>query len=236
MPHCPYLLHKFVINYLFWLLFCMPRLFELATDCSIRVSRSFTRGLQPPAPQCCHTYMITIIEIYNTAARPYYCWHTTSKQSHPAPHLHIYRLKEGASLPAMFNLLFSSTNQQLFKKNFVIKVASTDDFHNKWKPSRAIDTFRGEQIWMGHKGSLVYQILSPHGAYRLEIERVWLRETNTKEGCGKSMKNALHVQQYGKRHLLGWSEVEQLNSKKIKLVALAIVELRESEGIRQAGR
>jgi len=26
---------------------------------------------------------------------------------------------------------------------------------------------------------------------------------DTKEGRGKSMKNALHVQRYGKRHLLG---------------------------------
>jgi len=61
--------------------------------------------------------IIKMIEIYNIAAWPYYCWHTTLKQSHRAPHLRIYRLKEGASLPAMFNLLFSSTNQQLLKKN-----------------------------------------------------------------------------------------------------------------------
>jgi len=46
-------------------------------------------------------------------------------------------------------------------------------------------------------------------------------EWYTKEGFGKSMKNALYVQQYGKRHLLGWSDVKQL---KIKPVALAIVE------------
>jgi len=50
---------------------------------------------------------------------------------------------------------------------------------------------------------------------------------DTKEGHGKSMKNALHVQRYGRRHL------STLNSEKIKPVALAIVELRESEGIRQ---
>jgi len=50
---------------------------------------------------------------------------------------------------------------------------------------------------------------------------------DTKEGCGKSMKNALHVQRCGKRHLQ--AEVT-LNSEKIKPVALAIV---ESEGIRQ---
>jgi len=45
------------------------------------------------------------------------------------------------------------------------------------------------------------------------------------------MKNALHVQRYGKK---GTSRAEVMsNSKKIKPIALAIVELRESEGIRQ---
>jgi len=48
-------------------------------------------------------------------------------------------------------------------------------------------------------------------------------EWDTKEDTGKSMKNALYVQQYGKRHLSGWSDVEQ--RKKLKPVALAIVEL-----------
>jgi len=74
-----------------------------------------------PCPQCCYAYIIMIIkmiEIYNIAARPYYRWHTASKQSHHAPHLRIYCIKEGASLPAKFKPLFSSTNQQLFKKNF----------------------------------------------------------------------------------------------------------------------
>jgi len=57
-------------------------------------------------------------------------------------------------------------------------------------------------------------------------------EWYTKEGHGKSMKNALYVQPYGK----GTSQAEAtLNSEKIKPVALAIVESCESEGIRQAG-
>jgi len=42
-------------------------------------------------------------------------------------------------------------------------------------------------------------------------------EWDTKEGPGKSMKNALYVQRYGKRHLSSWSNVEQ--QKKIKPVA-----------------
>jgi len=87
--------------------------------------------------------IIKMIEIYSIAARPYYCWHTTLKQSHCAPRLHIYCLNEGASLPAMFNLLFSSTNQQLLKENFCNQ--SSHYGRNKWKPSHAIDTFRGEQ-------------------------------------------------------------------------------------------
>jgi len=50
-------------------------------------------------------------------------------------------------------------------------------------------------------------------------------EWDTREDPGKSMKNALHVQRCSKRHLSG---------KIIKPVALAIVELCESEGISQA--
>jgi len=50
-------------------------------------------------------------------------------------------------------------------------------------------------------------------------------EWDTKEGPGKSMKNALYVQRHGK----GNSRTEvMLNSEKIKSVALAIVELHES--------
>jgi len=51
-------------------------------------------------------------------------------------------------------------------------------------------------------------------------------EWNTKEGRGKS------TVVWQKRHLLGWSYFEQ--QKKIKPVALAIVELHKSEDIRQA--
>jgi len=55
-------------------------------------------------------------------------------------------------------------------------------------------------------------------------------EGDTKEGPGKSMMNALYVKRHGKSS----SRAEAtLNSEKIKSVALAIVELRESEGIRQ---
>jgi len=77
----------------------------------------------------------------------------------------------------------------------------TDDFRYKWKPSCTVPTTKST-LFMVSKD-----------------------EWDTKEVPGKSMKNALHVQQYSKRHLLG------LNTKKIKPVALAIAELCKSEGI-----
>jgi len=100
----------------------------------------------------------------NIAARPYYCWwthayciETMASHTHPPTYLFIV-WREDASLPAMFNLLCSSTNQQLFKRTSEIKVVTMkimDDFCYEWKPSHShhkIETFHGEQRWMGHKG------------------------------------------------------------------------------------
>jgi len=56
-------------------------------------------------------------------------------------------------------------------------------------------------------------------------------EWDTKEGTGKSIKNALYVQQYGKRQFSGWGDIKQ---QKNQTRSLAIVKLHESEGIRQA--
>jgi len=96
----------------------------------------------------------------NIAAQPYYWWwphayHIETIAPHPTYVFIVW--KEDVSLPAMFNPLCSSTNLQLFKRPFAIKVATmkiTDDFCYKWKPSRAyhkIDTFCGEQRWMDTK-------------------------------------------------------------------------------------
>jgi len=43
---------------------------------------------------------------------------------------------------------------------------------------------------------------------KLMLFTVGRDEWNTKEDTGKSLKNALHVLRYAKRHLLGWSDVE----------------------------
>jgi len=55
----------------------------------------------------------------------------------------------------------------------------TDDFHLELKPSRA---YHKIDTFVVSKGE---------------------------EDPGKSMKNALHVQWHGKRHLSGWSNVKQ---------------------------
>jgi len=152
MSHCPYLLHKATS-----LTIVLCALFIWVTDCSIRVSQSFTRGLPSGL---LHLYDYDF-EIYNIAAIGGEPMHTRSKQSHRVPHLQylsstdffasvwtihtilcitlpsnvqtidylmaLYNLwfkrkqrksVKDASLPAMFNPLCSSTNQQLFKKNF----------------------------------------------------------------------------------------------------------------------
>ena len=141
-----------------------------------------------------------------------------------------------ASLSAMFNSLHSNTNQELFRRNlynlripkemvprpnfinyhlksevsimlrcrlcstrytviriknclksaFAIKIAimkNTDDFRFEGKPSRA------------RTKSTPFPVSKD--------------EWYTKEDTGKSMKNALYVLRYAKRHLLGRSDVEQ---------------------------
>ena len=159
MSHCPYLLHKFVINYLF----------DCYSVCLVHssyrllyyVSRSFT---SPPAPQGCYTYMIAtpiwlwLLKwlIYNIAAQPYYCWWTHASYIETiAPRAPLtYLSSEKKTLCSQLcSTRYSAVRiNNCSKRTFVIKVATTDDFRNKWKPSRAIGTFRGEQRWMGHKG------------------------------------------------------------------------------------
>ena len=111
----------------------------------------------------------------------------------------------------MFNPLHSSMIQELFEKNFcnqtlIATMKNTDDFHFEGKPLRA--------------------------TAKLTLFTVSKNEWDTKEDTGKSMKNALYVLRYAKRHLFGRSDIK-LNSEKIKPIALAIIELRFSECISQ---
>jgi len=162
--------------------------FIRVTDCTIRVSWSFTGGLQSPG---CYTYMIVIIkmiEIYNIAAQPYYCWwtmHTASKQSYCTPTYVFIVWKEDASLPAMFNHYAAVQINNCLKRTFVIKVATmkiTDDLMEAitWLP------------------------LNRHFSW-------WTKMNGTH---GKSM---MYVQRVGKRHLSGLSDIEQRKNQACSL-------------------
>ena len=80
----------------------------------------------------------------------------------------------------MFNPLHSSTNQELFEKHLCNQNSHDEkynDFHFEGEPSRA------------HAKSTPFPVSKD--------------EWDTKEDTGKSMKNALHVLRYAKRHLSG---------------------------------
>ena len=86
----------------------------------------------------------------------------------------------------MFNPLHSSTNQELFQSTSAIKITTmknTDDFRYEGKPPRAIA--------------------------KSTLFTVSKDQRETKKDTGKSMKNALYVLQYAKRHLSGQSDIEQ---------------------------
>jgi len=61
-------------------------------------------------------------------------------------------------------------------------------------------------------------------------------EWDTKEGTGKSMKNALHVQRYGKRNLLGWSNIKQWKNQAHSLSHCWATRVWRHQTGRQAGR
>jgi len=122
-----------------------------------------------------------------------------------APIISIVFWKEDALLLAMFNPLYNSMNQQLFKKNFYNQSSHYENY--RWFP-----------LWMEAIMCLKHFVVS---------KDKW----DTKEGTGKSMKNALYAQWYGKWHLLGLSNIKQ---RKIKPIALAVFKLHKSEGISQA--
>ena len=86
----------------------------------------------------------------------------------------------------MFNPLHSSMNQELFEKHFCNQNShneNTDDFRFEGKPS--------------------------HARAKSTLFTVSKDEWDTKEDTGKSMKNALYVLRYAKRHLSSRSDVKQ---------------------------
>jgi len=104
------------------------------------------------------------------ATRPYYCWwtmHTASKQLHRAPHYVFSSEKKTLRYHICSSRYAAVRINNCLKRTFVIKVATTDDFRNKWKPSCAyhkIDTFR--TWWTKMNGTALESSWRMHYMYR----------------------------------------------------------------------
>jgi len=86
-----------------------------------------------------------------------------------------------SSLSAMFTPLHSSMNQELFEKHLCNKNSHYEEY--------------GQFLISQRKLSRV--------TTKINVFTVSKDEWNTKEDTGESLKNALHVLRYAKRHLLG---------------------------------
>ena len=113
------------------------------------------------------------------------------------------------SLSAIFDSLDSNTNQELFEKYLCNHGSHYEKYGRllitQRKPSRATTLFNvGKDDW------------------------------NTKEDTSKSLKNALHILWYAKRHLSSWSNVEQWKNQACSLSCYQVTLIWRKAG-RQAG-
>ena len=97
------------------------------------------------------------------------------------------------SLSAMFDSLHSSTNQELPEKHLCNK-SSHDEKYGLF---------------------LITQRKASRATTELMLFTVSKDEWNTNEDTSKSLKNTLHILHYDKRHLLGWSNVEQWKNQEL---------------------
>jgi len=145
-------------------------------------------------------------EIYNIVAQPYYCWCTASgvhwvRRTRWAPpdSMSSWLHRTIAMHTPLTYLLFEkktlryqlcSTHYTVvqinncFKRTFVIKVATMKITDDLMQAVTCLPLNRHFSWWKMMNGT-------------------------QKEGHAKSTKNALYVQRYGKRHLSGWSNIEQ---------------------------
>jgi len=145
-------------------------------------------------------------EIYNIAEQPW--WTHSYCIEAIAPCAPPTYWKEDTSLPAMFNPLCSSTNQLLFKKSFY----NQSNHYRQFNGSHHVPTTKST-LFVVNKD-----------------------EWYTKEGHAKSMKDALHVQRYGKRHLSGWSDIKQWKNQAYSLSHCRVTWVWRHQAGRQAGK
>ena len=96
------------------------------------------------------------------------------------------------ALSFILNSLPSNANRKLFVGELSYQNATVDDFHNERKPSCANT--------------------------KMTCYAVSRDEGNTEEDSGKSMMNVLCVLQCAKRHILGWSDVNQAHTTVLAVI------------------
>jgi len=173
MSHCPYLLHKFAINYFFWLLFCVPpRLLELPTAL-VEYLDLLQGHCSPPAmPLGCYTRWLWNIQYNGTAillmVNPFML-HRNNRTACPTYVLIVW--KEDASLLAMFNPLRSRTNQQLFKKT--CNQSSHYENYGQFNGSQHVPTTKSKLSgWTKINGTQRRAVVSPwrRHAFRINLK------------------------------------------------------------------
>jgi len=169
-----------ISDILLLLLFCVPCLFELPTAL-LEYLDLLQRGCSPPALQVATPIWLWLWNIqYNGTAilllvNPFIL-HRNNCTARPTYVFIVW--KEDALLPAMFNLLCSRTNQQLFKKNFCNQSSHYENYR-RFNESHHVPTTK----------STLFMV-------------------NKDEWCTKEDR-VKYVQRYSKRHLFGWSDIEQ---------------------------
>ena len=117
------------------------------------------------------------------------------------------------SLSAMFDLLHSSMNQEVFEKHLCIK---SSHYEKYWR-------------------FLITQRKPSHATTKLTLFIVSKDEWNTKEDTGKSLNNALHVLWYAKRHLPGWSDVKQWKNQARSLSRYRVTPVWRHQAVNYSG-
>jgi len=187
-----------------WILFCVPCLFELLT--ALLEYLNLLRVAVPLPSGLLHLYDCDY-EIYNIVHSLIIAGEPIQLNNHTTCPTYVFIVwKEDASLPAMFNPLCSSTNQQLFKRTFAIKVATMKITDDLMEVITCLPLNRHFLWWTKMNGTQRRAMLSPW--------RTHCMYSSTAKGTSQAEATS--------------------KSEKIRPVALAIVELHESEGIRQA--
>jgi len=140
------------------------------------------------------------------------CNHSSHYEKYDGVAHPSYRLKLKCPLPVsvstMFDSLHSSTNQEVFKKHLCHYEKYGWFFITQRKPSRATT--------------------------KLTLFTVSKDKWNTKGDTGKSLKNALHILWCSKRHLSGWSDVEQWKNQACSLSCYQVTLVWRHQAGRQA--